>query len=87
VSLGLTTTTRATCASRIRAISHALPVTSNATRSLGARLWANRCRSSRVLATRPRARPPAGSMIATSQKSRCTSNPTDLTIALLSSTT
>jgi hypothetical protein len=31
-------TTRATCASMIRAISHALPVTSNATRSLGARL-------------------------------------------------
>ena len=38
VSAGLTTTTRATCGSMIRAISHALPVTSNATRSAGARL-------------------------------------------------
>ena len=63
-------TGRRPCASRIRAISHALPVTSNATRSSGARLWANSCRASRVLGTRPRARPPAGSMIATWQKSR-----------------
>ena len=31
VSLGETTTTRATCGSMIRAISHALPVTSNTT--------------------------------------------------------
>ena len=34
VSFGETTITRATCASRIRAIAHALPVTSNATQSL-----------------------------------------------------
>ena len=33
VTAGVTTTTRATCGSRIRAISHALPVTSNATQS------------------------------------------------------
>ena len=38
VSAGLTTTTRATCGSRIRAISHALPVTSSATQSVGHRL-------------------------------------------------
>ena len=41
VSLGETTITRATCGSRIRAISHALPVTSNATQSRGSRLCAN----------------------------------------------
>ena len=41
VSLGETTITRATCGSRIRAIAHALPVTSNATRSRGSRLCAN----------------------------------------------
>ena len=35
VSFGETTITRATCASRIRAIAHALPVTSNATQSRG----------------------------------------------------
>ena len=35
VSLGETTITRATCGSRIRAIAHALPVTSNATQSRG----------------------------------------------------
>src|SRR5918994_712894 len=56
VSDGLTTSTRATCGSMIRAISHASPVTSSATRSSGPRL-------------------------ATSQKSRCTSNATDLTTA------
>ena len=41
VSLGETTITLATCASRIRAIAHALPVTSNATQSLASRLCAN----------------------------------------------
>jgi hypothetical protein len=38
VSPGLTTTTRATCGSMIRAICHALPVTSSATRSSRPRL-------------------------------------------------
>jgi hypothetical protein len=40
-SLGETTITRATCASRIRAIAHALPVSSNVTQSRASRLWAN----------------------------------------------
>jgi hypothetical protein len=40
---GLTTTTCATCGAMIRAVSAALPVTSNATRSLGPRLDANIC--------------------------------------------
>jgi hypothetical protein len=41
VSLGETTITRATCASRIRAIAYALPGTSSATQSLPSRLCAN----------------------------------------------
>ena len=81
VSAGLTTTTRATCGSRIRAISHALPVTSNATRSLGARLCANSSSRSGVVAIRPAERTAPPSQIATSQKSRCTSNPIALPTA------
>jgi hypothetical protein len=85
VSAGLTTTTRATCGARIRAISHALPVTSNATRSVAARLCANSSNCSGVVAIRPAERTAPSSTIATSQKSRCTSNPialpTDLTSA------
>ena len=41
VSSGLTTITRFTCGSRSRATSQQLPVTSNATRSVGSRLAAN----------------------------------------------
>lgn len=55
-----------------------VPGGSSTTRSVGARLCANSSSCSGVVATRPaeRARPP--SAIATSQKSRCTSNPIDL---------
>jgi hypothetical protein len=53
VSWGLTTTTCATCGATIRAISAALPVTSNATRSVGARLDANNSSASGVVAIRP----------------------------------
>jgi hypothetical protein len=52
VSSGLTTTTRSTCGSRIRATSQQLPVTSNATRSDGIRLSANKANPSGVLGTR-----------------------------------
>ena len=79
VSDGLTTTTCATCGSRIRAISHAFPVTSKATRSSGHKLPANSSRRSGLVSTRPAERTSPSSTIATSQKSRCTSNPTDLT--------
>jgi hypothetical protein len=85
VSAGLTTTTWAMCGSRIRAISHALPVTSNATRSVGARLCANSSSASGVVAIRPAERSAPLSTIATSQKSRCTSSPIALPTALTSS--
>ena len=59
VSSGLTTTTRRTCPSRILAISHAPPVTSNATRSPGPRLRANSSSASGdVLSAPPTAPPP-----------------------------
>jgi hypothetical protein len=72
---GETTITRATCCSRMRAISHEFAVTSSATRSSGARLCANSSRRSAVVSTRPAERTEPLSQIATSQKSRCTSNP------------
>src|SRR3954468_1255919 len=76
--LACASTTSATCGSRILAIANALPVASSTTRSVGAKLRANRSKVSGVVAIRPaeRARPP--SAIATWQKSRCTSNPIDL---------
>ena len=57
VSSGLTTTTRLTCGSRIRATSQQLPVTSNATRSDGSRLSASVPNPSGVLGTRPASEP------------------------------
>ena len=75
VSSGLTTITRFTCGSRIRATSQQLPVTSNATRSLGSRLSASVASPSGVLGTRPAERTRPSSQIATTQKSRCTSRP------------
>jgi hypothetical protein len=75
VSSGLTTTTRFTCGSRIRATSQQLPVTSNATRSDGSELSANVPRPSGVLGTRPAERTCPSSQIATTQRSRSTSKP------------
>ena len=75
VSSGLTTTTRCTCGSRILATSQQLPVTSNATRSLGSRLCASSLNPSGVLGTRPAERIFPSSQIAITQKSRCTSRP------------
>ena len=79
VSLGETTITRATCGSMIRAIAHALPVTSNATRSRGSRLCANSSSASGRVAIRPAERSRPSARIATSQKSRWTSSATALT--------
>ena len=75
VSSGETTITRSTCGSSSRATSHALPVTSNATRSVLNRLAASVPIPSGVLATRPAERTTPSSQIATTQKSRCTSRP------------
>src|SRR4051794_39734575 len=83
VSLGETTITRATCASRIPAIAHALPVTSNATQSRGSKLCANSFSSSGRLLMRPADRSRPASTIATSQKSRWISSATALTLFLL----
>ena len=66
--------TRPTCGSRIRAIACAGPVASSATWSSAARLCANSRRSSGDVLTRPASRNPDSSLIATSQKSRCTSS-------------
>jgi hypothetical protein len=79
VSLGLTTSTLATCGSMMRAISQAFPVTSSATRSLLPRLCANSSSRSGVVSIRPAERSSPSSEIATSQKSRCTSSPMSLT--------
>jgi hypothetical protein len=79
VSAGLTTSTLATCGSRIRAISHAFPVTSNATLSVADKLAAYTSSAAGVVATRPAERTTPSSTTATSQKSRCTSNPIALT--------
>jgi hypothetical protein len=54
LSCGLTTTTAPTCGRRIRAISPALPVTSNATRSVGSRLDANNSTAAGVDSIRTR---------------------------------
>ena len=75
VSLGETTTTSAAWGSRIRLISQALPVTSSATRSSAPRLRANSSIRSGVASIRPAERTAPSSEIATSQKSRWTSNP------------
>ena len=79
VSLGETTITRATCGSRIRAIAHALPVTSNATQSRASRLCANSSSASGRVWIRPAERSRPSATIATSQKSRWTSSATALT--------
>ena len=83
VSCGLTTTTRATCGSRIRAISPALPVTSNATR----RSAPDSPRTAQAPPASSRSGQPSAtvppSAIATSQKSRCTSIPIALHTAHL----
>ena len=80
VSAGETTITRATCPWRMRAISHEFAVTSSATRSSAARLSANSSRRLGVVSTRPAERTVPFSQIATSQKSRCTSNPMSLNL-------
>ena len=82
VSPGLTTTTLATGGSRIATIAHAPPDTSNATRSSGPRLAASISSASGELSTRSAERTLPSSQIATSQKSRCTSNPIALPSAL-----
>src|SRR5581483_1201918 len=76
VSSGETTTTRLTCGSRIRATSQQPPVTSNATRSDANKLRASDATPPGVAGTRPAERTSPSSQTATSQKSRCTSNPT-----------
>jgi hypothetical protein len=70
VSSGLTTITRSTCGSRIRATSQQLPVTSTATRSDFTRLCASISSPSGVLGTRAPERTRPSSQIATTQKSR-----------------
>src|SRR6188768_349552 len=65
----------------ILAISHALPVTSNTTRSVLARLRANNSITSGRVSIRPADLTRPCSAIATSQKSRCTSSPIALTFA------
>jgi len=65
----------------IRAISHALPVTYNTTRSSVVRLCAKSSNTSGRVAIRPAERTRPSSALATSQKSRCTSSPIALTIA------
>jgi hypothetical protein len=57
----------------MRLIWSAGPVASSATWSSGARLRANGSSSARLVLTRPAARTPSPSLIATSQKSRWTS--------------
>src|SRR3954451_9522675 len=83
VSLGETTITRATCASRIPAIAHALPVTSNATQSRGSKLCANSFSSWGRLLMRPADRSRPASTVATAQKSRWISSATALSLFLL----
>ena len=80
VSWGLTTTTCATCGAPIRAISAALPMTSNTTRSVGARLDANNSNAAGVVSIRPAERTSPAATIATSHKSRCTSTPIALNV-------
>jgi hypothetical protein len=87
VSPGETTITSATRGSRIRTISHAEPVTSNATWSVGKRLSARTCKSSGELFTRPAERTFPFSQIAISQKSRCTSRPIARPTALTAAAT
>jgi hypothetical protein len=82
VSPGETTITSATCGSRIRTISHAEPVTSNATLSVGNKLSANTFNAFGVDATRPAERTFPSSQIAISQKSKWTSKPIALPIAV-----
>jgi hypothetical protein len=66
-------------AAQSHAIAHALPVTSNATRSRGSRLCANSSNASGLVAIRPPERSRPSARIATSQKSRWTSSATALT--------
>ena len=87
LSCGLTTTTAPTCGRRIRAISPALPVTSNATRSVGSRLDANISTAAGVDSIRPAEQTLPAATITTSQKSRWTSIPIALNTATSSSST
>jgi serine/threonine protein kinase len=70
-----TTMTRLTCGSSSRTISHELPVTSNATRSVGNRLSISVAMPSGVDGTRPVEYTLPSSQIAISMNSRCRSRP------------
>src|SRR6266508_1214384 len=74
-AFGFASTTRPTCGSMIRAIPSALPVASSATSSSTLRLCANSASAAGSVCTRPANRTSPPSAIATSQKSRWTSNP------------
>ena len=78
VSPGDTTITLLTCGSSSLTISHELPVTSSATRSVGRRLSASVLIPSGVEGTRPAEYSLPSSQIAISMKSRCTSSPMHL---------
>ena len=65
-----------TCGSSSLTISHELPVTSSATRSVASRLPASVPIPSGVEGTRPADHTLPSSQIAISMKSRCTSSPT-----------
>jgi hypothetical protein len=82
---GSASTTRATCGSTIRAIAKAFAVASIATTSSRARLHANTSSSHGALATCPAKRNLPSSTTATSQKSRWTSTPMNLTTTSSSS--
>src|SRR6266540_7116348 len=74
-AFGFASTTRRTCCAMMRAIPSALPVASSATSSSPARLCANSASVSGSVCPRPASRTSPLSAIATSQKSRWTSNP------------
>jgi len=76
VSPGETTMILLTCGSSSLTISHELPVTSSATRSVASRLSASVPIPSGVEGTRPADHTLPSSQIAISMKSRCTSSPT-----------
>jgi hypothetical protein len=85
VFCGLLTTTRATWPSSSRTIAWVLPVASNATSSVGARLSANSRSASGVVSIRPAWRTSPSCQIATCAKSRCTSSPMHLLLTALTS--
>jgi hypothetical protein len=75
VFAGLDTTTRAARRANGAAIAHVFPVTSNATTSVGAKVFANARTCSVVVANRPSWVTTPSCQIATWAKSRCTSCP------------